>query len=76
MMHFPLWRICHHFLWGWKILKKVYLRQSKLRYVKKNVVAIHLNGYGLWCFIIHKIGVAFAVAAGFMFSIVAEFSLL
>ena len=59
------------------MLKKVYLRQSKLRYVKKNVVAIHLNGYGLWCcFIIHKIGVAYAVAAGFMFSIVAEFSLL
>lgn len=30
----------------------------------------------MFCFIIHKIGVAFAVAAGFMFSIVAEFSLL
>lgn len=47
-----LWRICHHFLWGWKRLKKIYLRQSKLRYVKKNVVAIHLNGYGFWCFVL------------------------
>lgn len=35
------------------IKKKVYLRQeSKLRYVKKNVVAIHLNGYGFWCFVL------------------------
>lgn len=53
-------------------------REQINRRVKKNVVAIHLNVYGflMFCVIIHKAGVAFAVVALFIFSVVAEFSLL